>query len=988
MASLSIMRLALTFALLICTNASTAFGLNPSRNITQYSHAAWRVQDGALGGPANAILQGPDGYIWIGTEAGLYKFDGIHFTACPGGPTHITTMSFDSTGRLWLGTPNGLFQFEQERFKPFPKIRGWINRMRTDSSGNIWLTRSRAQAEGTPVCEIQGDDIRCTGANKAIFFPTAAGLAIDSSGTFWFGNFEGLIRWKNDRFTLFAPEALKSGLNLSGVRDILPLSDGSLLIGIARSGRGLGLQQFSDERWKPFAPLGRDATKIQVEILTRDREGALWIGTLGQGLYRVFGDRVEHFDHRDGLSSDTVSDVYEDTEGNLWIATAEGIDCLRSRRVISFTRQEGLGSDFVQSVLARNDGSIWVGNSDSLDVLSRGGVSIIGSKMGLPGKRVTSMAEDARRRLWVGIDNDLYIYDSKKFSRLVRPDGQPIGTVIDIVRELDGSLWAICIRNFTTELVRFKDSSFSTVVSLPSAPRILAANPLGGVVICFTDSTCARYQSGGLAYLDMKLGPVNTVQVEEDGSAWFATTNSIYWNNSRTNSTTKVNGLPCDGSYSLQLDQAHDLWSYSPCGLNHISSTEVRRWKGNSTVRVSSELLDTTAGALPGKPNFGPASTLSSDGRLWFANGHSVQLVDPNEPPNIGPIPTHIESLIADRRSVPITTHIRIPPRTRELEIDYTGLSFVVPQKLAFRYELEGYDGAWQDVGTRRQVFFNDLPPGDYTFRVTASGDGAIWNSPAAVIHFVVLPAWHQTRWFHLLVIISVLLAAWLGYTYRVRGLAAAMRLRFDERLSERNRLVTELHDTLLQTIQGSKMVADDALADTTDASRLRPAMETLSKWLTHAIEQGRAALNALHASSTQTTDLADAFRRGIDDCLLHSSMTAEVRVHGVPKDMHPVVRDEVYRIGNEAIRNACHHSGGHILVLTLDYGSDLVLRIADNGHGIPPDVATFGMPGHYGIPAMRERASRIGATLDISTSATGTSILLRVPGRHFHFID
>jgi signal transduction histidine kinase len=246
-----------------------------------------------------------------------------------------------------------------------------------------------------------------------------------------------------------------------------------------------------------------------------------------------------------------------------------------------------------------------------------------------------------------------------------------------------------------------------------------------------------------------------------------------------------------------------------------------------------------------------------------------------------------------------------------------------------------------------------------------------------------ILPAWYQIKWFGLLVIILVLLVFWWTYTYRVRKLAVAMRLRFDERLAERTRLARDLHDSLLQTIQGSKMVADDALDESSDVTRLKPAMETLSRWLGQAILQGGAAFNSLHTSSTKTNDLADAFRRALEDCLLFSSINAEVHLHGAPRDMHPVVHDEIYLIGYEAIRNACLHSKGCHLEVTITCDKDLTLSVADDGKGIDPKIMMAGRRGHYGISGMRERAEHIGAIFDISTSSTrGTHISLVVPGR------
>jgi signal transduction histidine kinase len=251
------------------------------------------------------------------------------------------------------------------------------------------------------------------------------------------------------------------------------------------------------------------------------------------------------------------------------------------------------------------------------------------------------------------------------------------------------------------------------------------------------------------------------------------------------------------------------------------------------------------------------------------------------------------------------------------------------------------------------------------------------------MLEFSIAPRWYQTKWWVLFCMVAVSFVVWALYQLRVRQLAKAMSSRFDERLAERTRLARDLHDTFLQTIQGSKLIADHALKERDDQVRMVRAMEQLSAWLEQATEQGRAALNSLRTSSTATNDLAEAFRRAIKECGLQSSMQASFSVIGDAKAMHPIVRDEVYRIGYEAIRNACMHSRGTQLEVSLSYGHDLTARVKDDGVGIEPAVAEKGRDGHFGLRGMRERAARIGATLTIVNPAnSGTDVTLVVPGR------
>jgi signal transduction histidine kinase len=305
-----------------------------------------------------------------------------------------------------------------------------------------------------------------------------------------------------------------------------------------------------------------------------------------------------------------------------------------------------------------------------------------------------------------------------------------------------------------------------------------------------------------------------------------------------------------------------------------------------------------------------------------------------------------------------------------------------MPQRMGFRYILEGRDTGWQDPGLRRQAFYSDLRPGSYRFRVIASNNDGVWNRTGATLDFKVAAAWYQTIWFRSLCLLVGVLLLWAIYRLRVRRIAGAMKARFDERLAERTRIARDLHDTFLQTIQGSKLVADDALSDTTDPSHMRQAMEKLSAWLARATEEGRAALNSLRTSTTEVNDLAGGFRRALEECRIHSPMEVSLQASGQIHEMHPIVRDEVYRIGYEAIRNACVHSKATQLRVELSYAQDLSLRIYDNGVGIDPDIVQRGKPGHFGLQSMRERTARIMGKFIVESSAgSGTVITLIVPG-------
>jgi signal transduction histidine kinase len=265
---------------------------------------------------------------------------------------------------------------------------------------------------------------------------------------------------------------------------------------------------------------------------------------------------------------------------------------------------------------------------------------------------------------------------------------------------------------------------------------------------------------------------------------------------------------------------------------------------------------------------------------------------------------------------------------------------------------------------------------------VIACNNDGVWNDAGATLDFIVTPAWYQTNWFRILCAASGVLILLAFHKLRLRQIARTISIRFDERLAERTRMARDLHDTFLQTIQGSKLVADRALKPSTDAIQMHRALEQLSVWLGRATQEGRAALNSLRTSTTQTNDLAEALRRLTENGLFPSSMGVTFSVVGDAREMHPIVRDEIYRIGYEALRNAFAHSCASRLEVELRYANDLALRVSDNGTGIDPAIADTGKDGHFGLQGMRERTARIGGKLTIVSSAnSGTEIKLIVPG-------
>ena len=984
----------LFFLVLLALAALPALrAVDSSRHISQYGHTAWLRKDGFLSGIPRVITQTTDGYLWIGTTEGLSRFDGVRFVpwAPPAGQSipsdRINYLLAARDGSLWIGTALGISRWKDGSLTNISGPAGVVPSILEAKDGTIWFVLYRSKGPQTPLCQVVSSGMRCYGAAQGIPEGNYSPLVQDRNGSFWIGGDKGLVQWSPHAHSTFVPTT-------TGPKDAPPKinwlqngPDGSLWVAVNGTGRGHGLQQFAQGAWKDVAAPGFDGSSADIIRLLSDRDNVLWIATTDHGIYRLAGNSVDHLGSQDGLSGDFVLDFHEDHEGNLWIATNNGIDMFRALPVTSFSVREGLKNQEIDAVLAGSDNSIWIGGS-ALDILDHGNVKSIVKGKGLPGGLVTSLFEDHDGRTWIGIDDTLTVYHNGRFRKINTRSGKPMGMVSGITEDTDHNIWATTIGS-TRGLYRIQGLAVVEEFLPPQTPpaRRIAADTQSGIWRGLRYGEIERRAHGRIDSYHYPHDPetrVEQITVNPDGSVLGASPPGLIgWKDGRQLTMTTHNGLPCITVYSFVVDNHGDLWLNMQCGIVRIPVADLRTWWDAPESLVHPKIFDALDGAQPDVVPFQSGAVKSTDGRLWFAASVLLQMIDPDHLATNSIVPpVQIEQVVADRAKYAPSSGLRLPPRPRDLEIDYTALSFTVPQKVRFRYMLEGYDAGWQDSGTRRQAFYTDLGPGSYRFRVVACNNDGLWNETGASLEFRVAPAWYQTLWFRVLCVVLAALLLWAIYRIRVRQIAATLSARFDERLAERTRLARELHDTFLQTVQGSKLVVDDALDVGADEDRMRRALEKLSRWLGQAVEEGRAALHSLRASTVEKNHLSEALQRATEDHQLPASMTAAFSMIGDPRDVHPIVRDEIYRIGYEAIRNAAAHSRGSRLEIDIHYANDLLLRIKDNGIGIDPDFADKGREGHFGLQGMRERASRIHGKLSIVSSANaGTEVTLIVPG-------
>jgi signal transduction histidine kinase len=425
-----------------------------------------------------------------------------------------------------------------------------------------------------------------------------------------------------------------------------------------------------------------------------------------------------------------------------------------------------------------------------------------------------------------------------------------------------------------------------------------------------------------------------------------------------------------------------DLWLSTNSGIVRILGAEVERVIANPAYRVHYGLFDAADGLL-GKPvQFHPGSTMveGTDGQLWFLTSGGIARIDPEHLVRNTIPPTVLVRSVESGGRAYWSSGIKLPPGTKDLHIEFTATSLAAPERVRFRYKLEGYREGWQDAGTRREAFYTNMGPGDYRFRVIACNNDGVWNEAGATWDLSIAPAFYQTYGFRSLYVLAGSALLWLLVHLRLRQMTARMDLRYTERLAERTRIARDLHDTLLQSFQGLMLrlqVVDDLLPEGKAKAQLDQALERADQ----AIAEGRSAVYDLRSHVTGTNDLAQALRSLGEELATSNSATFHLAVEGTPKDLQPIIRDEIWRIGGEAIRNAFSHADAHHIEAGISYGKrSFQLRIRDDGKGIPPEVLKKGRCGHYGLNGIRERAKQVGGRLDIlSRPGAGAEIELSV---------
>jgi signal transduction histidine kinase len=996
------LRICATLAAVSCALVLPIRGLDPNKTISQFTHTSWSAKDG-IPGPVQAIAQTPDGYLWLGTRAGLYRFDGLRFIsweATRGDPlpqSSIMSLFTARDGSLWMGFGAGVVA----------RLRDGVLRTYSAADGSLRTTRSFAEDGGGSIwaggenglSRFENGTWHRVGAALGYRAAGAQQLVVDRRGTLWVATTGTDFGLSGDGVSFntiltLAPNGKQfqaTGQPVAYISQLAEAPDGQVW-----------MFQFGEQTVRPV--LGRAEPNVSRAVKGPpicgifDGESSLWIGLFRGGIRRASDFKhlghasFDRFESADGLSSDGVRAAFRDREGNIWFGTNRGLDRFRENKATPFSAKEGLAQNPLLDLTSTPDGTVWVVTFAGDRVQHFVGGRIV--SQGLPpasrSNSILSLYSD-KDRVWLGGNFGLAEGVGGKFSFVSVPGNAEKSGVENITSDSAGNLWIVVFEGDKSRVRRLRNGAWTDFpdTELPNYRCGAVFGDAAGRVWLGFDGEVAVYENDRFhrysAAAGLPHGRIRSISSDHTGRVWFGSEGGLSRFDGRRFSTlTKENGLPGNAVSGIVEDDDGFYWIAGTLGIIRASMQEVEKALKSPTYRMQTLFLDTTDG-LPGLPNPAsfPAAIKTPDGKLWFATTDGIAVVDPRRLPMNGVPPTIlIQTVTADSQPFAISSELHLRPKVRNVEIGFAALSLSIPERVLFRYKLEGYDDEWRGPVTDRSASYTNLPPRDYRFRVIACNNDGVWNETGATLAFSIDPAFYQTVSFGLFCAAAaagILLAA---IRWRMRLIAARLAAQFQQRLEERTRIAQDLHDTLLQGFISASLQLSLANRELTVDSKAKRIVTEVLDLMRSVIEEGRSAVRGMRLRQADANDLEKSFSRIRAEAIADGPAKFRVLVEGPERPLHALVRDDVYRIGREAIVNAFRHSGAANVEVELRYcDPNLRLFVRDDGRGIEPQILRDGRDGHWGLSGMRETAERIGAKLRLqSRLSEGTEVELTVP--------
>lgn len=999
--------------------ATTGFALDPHQSLRHYGYQSWQTDNGLPQNTVHAVLQTHDGFIWLATEAGLVRFDSVTFAIFTRkdtpqlGSDLIYSLMEDKSGTLWIGTSNGMTRYRDKSFQAFDSDElqsSAVWSLHEDRSGTIWaLTASGlARFDGHSLRAVVGipqlneTSRLLDGAYGDLWLATPNGLyhadwgdrrqfkpsgqaatiqalALDKTGRVWAGMENGLEVCAAERCDVVTlPRVAPASRNVAA---LTVDSAGTIWIGT-----GAGLIRDDGTQMTAYAEKDGLPSGI-VQLLFCDREGSLWVGT-GAGIARVSNGQIEAFTPREGFSSNVVLSVFEDREGNLWLGTESGgVDILRDRTFTTYTAQDGISDDHIRSVYQDRAGTVWLGTSGGgLDRRDKGGFTTLTTADGLSSNVVLAIAGDPNGDLWLGTPDGLDRMHSGKVSVFTSADGLADDFVRSLYFDAQGSLWIGTRRG----LSQLKDGKFTTYSALDGL-----GSDLVGSILQSRDGSLWISTLGGLTHLEngrftnftekngLSNRTVTALLDDADGDLWIGTMGGGLnrWRSGIFKAIALKDAALPETIYSILEDGAGNLWMSSNQGIFQANRNSLNRYVDGAASTVAVAAYGVADGMKVNEASSGghPAAWRLEDGKLWFATLKGVATVDPAHlAMNRIPPLMSIEQISVDDKFEIVRNTVTFKPGGRRFAFEYAALSFAAPQKVRFKYRLEGFDHAWVDAGTLRTAYYTNLPPGRYTFQVMACNNDGVWSDAPASLAIRLEPYFYQTIWFYLLLILTAALLWYGWYRWRVQQVES----RFNAVLAERNRIAREIHDTLAQgfvAVSVQLQIVSRLLGSSTDAARqhLGQAQELVRSGL----EDARKAIWELRSQSTENQDLAAKLVKMADRVTTGTEIKTEVRVNGTYHPLPERVEGELLRIAQEAVTNAVRHADPNRVEIQLRFARKrMEMSVEDNGHGFSGEIPST-QDGHFGLTGMKERAQQIGGLLTVSSKeGQGTRVCVEIP--------
>jgi signal transduction histidine kinase/ligand-binding sensor domain-containing protein len=974
------------------------------RRLAHHTHQSWTDATGAPA-PVLDLAQGGDGFLWLATGEGLFRFDGISFERIvPEGKAaeddYPTAVLVARNRDVWTAFKASrrfaVYRDGVLRFLDAPPAPTWIMAIAEGPDGVLWALTATFEAE---VLRFQNGRWDRFGAERGLPRDDGLSMVVAPDGAVWVST-TGSVAW-------LPP----GGTRFQTFRDVR----GNPRLSVDPDGRVWASEKRGS--YPLTGPGGRGAPPplrtpyptdgAQIRGAPRfDREGNLWIATRYDGVQRVgMADPEGPSAHADAhalvetargserLSSDVTNQIFEDREGNIWVGTEKGLDRFRPATVRSEAALTSPAA-FGDKLLAASDGTVYIGEARIIYRVRPGGEPepILQNIL-----EPQSLCEAPGGALWIVFPTRVLVWNERITNSIDRP--HTVGISYDCAFDRHGDFWFSAhsgglnrYRNRTWDqpLGRVGTDASAPVEAGPSVPTTMERDARGNLVVQFgRQLTWIEGDGRRGTPLDFGAGEpkVLTLYGAPNGDVFAAGAFGLTrYRGGQTQTIWTARAAESDRINGVAQTPDGDTWLAYPKTLVRIRGRELERAFAAHAFEPPTLSLGVGDG-LTDRPHSHTQRAIvqGGDGRIWIATETGTLWMDPGRIVRGDLLPgLAIKSLAYDGHLARDPVSLTLPAATSDIEIDFAALSFADPKAISVRYMLEGYDAGWIDPGARRQAFYTNLRPRDYRFRVIAANADGAWNHTGAAVSFEIPPTFFQSYWFLALGVALTLLLLWLAFRMRMAQVASRIRTRLEERTSERERIARELHDTLLQSVQGLVLRFQSVANRMPPGEPSRAHLESALKSADEVIVEGRNRVRDLRAGDNSGDPLSN-LQELVNVAGFDPPIPIRIVVEGRPRQIHPLVAAEIRRIAGEALFNIARHARAHSVDVAITYGDrQLGVEIRDDGVGIAPSVLAHGSKeGHFGLIGMRERAERIGGAFSIDSGAgKGTDVIVAFPAQ------